>query len=167
MHRLFETVHTLFSWNFLYSLTVTNYGKPAAIFSTPWSFLASAPLTFLVALTVHVISTSRQRMRLHQIDIFRVGILCLPTARGLRLCRHSFNFGDRSDFALYLRNFRDRTGCYYPPSPRILFQMEVALDHTRNTLHVHRSFERIILVLFPHPPKDQYQTVSSHLVDVI
>ena len=45
--------------------------------------------------------------------------------------------------------------------------MEVALDHPRNTLYVHRSLEHIILVLLPQTPTDRYQTVSSHLVDAI
>ena len=100
-------------------------------------------------------------------DMVSVAILCLPGARGLRPGRHSFNFGDRSDFALYLWDFRSCTGFDYPPPPRILFRMEMALDHPRNTLHVHRSLEHIILVLLPHTQTDRCQTVSSHLVDAI
>ena len=167
MPRLFETFHTLFIWIYLYWLTITNYGQPASLVATNWSFLASVPLTFLVALMIHVISTLPQPMRRPRTEIISVAVLCLPGARGLRPCLHSFNFGDRSDLALHLRDFRSCTGFYYSPSPRILFQMEMALDHTRNTLHVHRSLEHVILVLLSLTPTDRCQTVSSHLVDVI
>ena len=106
-------------------------------------------------------------MRLQQTDIGFAAILCLPLARGLRRRRHSFNFGDCSDFAFYRWDVRSCTSVNYPPSPRILFQMEMALDHPSNTLHGHRSVEHIILVLLPHTPTDRCQTVSSHLVDAI
>ena len=77
-------------------------------------------------------------MTLHQTDIVSLAILCLPGTRGLRRRRrHTSNFGDRSDLALYLRDFSNCIDLYYPPSARILFQMEMALDRTRITLHVH------------------------------
>ena len=167
MPRLLETFLTLLSWIDLYWLTITNYGKPASLLATDSSLLASVPLAFLVVLLVHVISTRLQPMRLSQTDIVSIAILCLPLARRLRRHRHSYNFGDRSDFALYHRDFRNCTLCYNPPSRRILCQMEVAHDRPTNTVYVHRSLKHIKLVLLPHTPTDLYQTVSSHLVDAV
>ncbi|KAF8507923.1 hypothetical protein JB92DRAFT_2815042 [Gautieria morchelliformis] len=34
---LLETGHTVFTWILLYSYTVTNFGDPSVVFSTPWS----------------------------------------------------------------------------------------------------------------------------------
>ena len=160
--RVSETLLTLFSWINLYIMTITNYGQPASLLADNWTGLTSIPLTFLVTLLVHVIPPT-QPNRLHQTDIVSVAILCLPRARGLRWCRHSFNFGGRSDFKLYhiRRDVRNCTAIYTPPSPRIIFQMEMGLYFPRNTLHVHRSVEHIILVLLPHTPTDRCQTVSG------
>ena len=167
MPRLLETFHTLFIWIYLYWLTITNYGQPASLLAISWSFQASSPLSFVVALMVHVISTPPQHMILHQTDIVSVAILCLPGTCSLWRGRHSFDFGDRRDFALSLRDCQSCTGFYYPPSPRILFRMDMALDHPGSTLHVHRSLEHIILVLLPHTRTDRCQAVSSHVVDAI
>ena len=141
-------------------MTITNYGQPASLLAANWPGLTSIPLTFIVTLLVHVISPT-QPNRLHQADIVSVAILCLPHTRGLRRRCHSFNFGDRDDFALYIRDLRNCTAFYTPSPPRIIFQMEMALYFPRNTLHVHRSVEHIILVLLPHTPTDRCQTVSG------
>ena len=133
--RLLETFLTLLSWADLYWLTITNYGQPVSRLATHWSFLASIPLAYLVALVIHVISTPPQSMRLQQTDIGFAAILCLPLARGLRRRRHSCNFWDCGDFALYLRDFRNCPDFYPPLPPRLL--LERALDHPRISHHVH------------------------------
>ena len=167
MPRLVETVHTVFSWNELYWLTITSYGQPASLLATNWSFLASVPLMFFVALLVHVISTLTQPLMLHHTDIVSIAILRLPGARALRRRCHTYNFGDSSDVALYRRDSRNCTALYTPPSPGNNFKMEMARCCPRYTLHVHRSLEHIILVLLPHTPTDRCQTVSSHLIDAV
>ncbi|KAF8586978.1 hypothetical protein K439DRAFT_1631100 [Ramaria rubella] len=64
--RLLETVHTAFTWILLYSYTVTNYGNPGTIISTPWflaysfvftSFIGSIVQTFF-AYRIRVLSGS-------------------------------------------------------------------------------------------------------------
>ena len=52
--RLFDTLHTLFNWIFLYWVSVTKYGQPASIDTPHWSLVSSVPFTFLIALIVQV-----------------------------------------------------------------------------------------------------------------
>ena len=135
MYRLCETAHTLFSWIYLYWLTVINYGQPASLLDIHWSSLAPVPFTFLVTVIVHVISTFPQK--LHQADDAFVAILCFPGPCIFRQCRHSPNFWDRGDFTFYRWDLRSCIGFYYPLSPRILFPWEMALDRPMDTLNVY------------------------------
>jgi hypothetical protein len=54
--RIFETVHTALTWIFLYSLTVTNYGRPSTITDASWPLALTVPLTSFIGSTVQLIS---------------------------------------------------------------------------------------------------------------
>jgi hypothetical protein len=43
-----ETTHTVFIWIYLYSLTVTNYGNPAALVTSPWTLSMSSVFDGLI-----------------------------------------------------------------------------------------------------------------------
>jgi hypothetical protein len=57
--RTLETVHTLCTWMWLYYLTVTNFGSPAALNDLPTVFNLTMPLQTLASSIVQACHSSR------------------------------------------------------------------------------------------------------------
>lgn len=53
-HRVLETTHTVFLWIYLYNVTVTNYGNPAVLATSPWTLSMSSVFDGIIGTTVQV-----------------------------------------------------------------------------------------------------------------
>jgi hypothetical protein len=57
--RLLETLHTVFIWMYLYEISVTNYGRPAALDGLPWHVDVSLMLQGFVGSAVQAFFSYR------------------------------------------------------------------------------------------------------------